>query len=136
MPEPGSAQVARFLFHRDHYAPSKAIARPRAFLPGPDGKTSVAEITNMSAEAVMALSVVVGRLRRRDAKAHAELDVSAVESAGLTFVRDDNPFERHGNLTGWPQDPGPIDKARRKHVAQTLSSASVLVLYDDEVAGT
>lgn len=132
MPHRYDPQVARFLFYNDDIASGKGIARPRAFLPRDprDGATSVAETTGCEAVELQELSKTVSNLRGRDARGHATILLENLPSTGLRFVRDDNPFERHGNLVGWPDVLGPLEKAARKSIAQKLSSMATLVEYE------
>lgn len=101
----------------------------RAFLPGRDWKTSVAEVTDLDETEIRKLSETVSELRGRAAKGHGSFQAAILPPLGLDFVRDDDPFERHGNLVGWPRDTGPAAKAHRKNIAQQLSSHAKLVTY-------
>ena len=131
MTEQDKEQLARFLFHKDDIAAQKGIAKWRAFIPNDHGQTSVAEVTGLALPGVLELSQTVSELRGQDARGHATFSPAVLPPAGLEFVRDDHPFERHGNLIGWPMDPGRESKALRMNIAQKLSSAATLVTYED-----
>ena len=68
-------------------------------------------------------------MRGLAALGHAALALTVLPSASLRFERDDYPFQRHGDLVGWPMDRGPEAKAVRKSMAIRLSGAARLVLY-------
>ena len=124
-------ELARFLFRRGEIAAEKGIAKWRAFIPDDNGETSVAEVTGLALLGVLELSQTVSQFRGRDARGHAAFSAKVLPAAGLEFVRDDDPFERHGNLIGWPMDPGRESKALRINIAQKLSSSATLVTYED-----
>ena len=131
MPGQVEERLSRFLFHKDDFAAQKGIVRWRASIPDGNGQTSVAEVTGLALPGVLELSRTVSRFRGLDARGHAIFPMRVLPPAGLEFVRDDHPFERHGNLIGWPLEPGPAGKARRMNIAQQLSSAATLVTYGE-----
>ena len=97
-------EIARFLFHRRQYAPSKQIVKPRAFLPN-NGQTSVFEISGLPEPDIRTIGIQVGSARSTEPRGRGDLTHQDVEDAGLLFERDDKP-PRHGNLVGWPSADG------------------------------
>jgi hypothetical protein len=55
---------------------------------------------------------------------YARTDIRCVRDAGLKFIRDDTPVERHGELVGWPKI-----KEQQMSIAQELAEQSKLHLY-------
>ena len=119
-------QIARFLFHRSHYAPGKKVVKPGAFLPK-NGETSVFEITGLGEHRIREIGGAVGSIRGIEPRGRGELTHVDVRDAGLRFERDDKP-PRHGNLVGWPADEGER-KDRNKDVARRLAQRAILVLH-------
>ena len=121
-------EIARFLFHRSHFAPAKQVVKPGAFLPR-NGQTSVFDIVGLQEVAVRRIGRRVGAARGKDPRGRGELTYADVTDVGLRFERDDVP-PGHGNLVGWPS-AGPNRKDRNKDVARSLAQRAVLVLHDD-----
>lgn len=119
--------LARFLFHRRQYAPSKLVVKPGAFLPR-NGKTSVFEVAGLPESDIRGIGKEVGSARGREPRGRGELTHGDVEDAGLMFERDDKP-PRHGNLVGWPS-PDDGGKDQNKDVARRLSQKAILVLHN------
>ena len=120
-------EIARFLFHRSHYASSKKAVKPGAFLPR-NGQTSVFDIVGLNEAGIRRIGSEVGAIRGRDPRGRGELRHVDVTEVGLRFERDDRPL-RHGNLVGWPSS-GRNRKDRNKDLARGLAQKAVLVLHD------
>jgi hypothetical protein len=120
------SEIARFLFHRRQYAPSKKAVKPGAFLPS-KGHTSVFEISGLPEPDIRGIGRDVGSARGIEPHGRGELTHRDVKDTGLLFERDDKP-PRHGNLVGWPSPDG-TRKDRNKDVAKRLAQRAVLVLH-------
>ena len=118
--------MARILFRSKDFSETKRLVKPRAFMPH-KGELSVAELTGLEGMDVLELVQVVEEHRGLTSKGRGELTVEAVERTGLRFDRDDHPYDRHGNLLGWPV--GPVEKARALSIAQELSASAKFVLH-------
>ena len=62
-------------------------------------------------------------------RGRAELSLDVLNDLPLRFERDDTPFDRHGNILGWPQGKEDDDRAELKLLKTALATASVLFLY-------
>lgn len=120
-------EIARFLFHRRQYAPSKKVVKPGAFLPG-NGRTSVFEISGLPEPDIRSIGKDVGLARGINPRGRGELTHRDVDDVDLVFERDDSP-PRHGNLVGWPSPDG-TRKDLNKDVARRLAQKAVLVLHE------
>lgn len=65
--------LARFLFHRRQYAPSKLVVKPGAFLPR-DGKTSVFEIAGLPEPDIRGIGKDVGSASGREPRGRPSPD--------------------------------------------------------------
>lgn len=124
------AQITRFIHSRRDINPSVGLVKPDAFLPPPDGRTSIAETTGLAQNAIWAMARHTLRPQpgRDRVIARADLEVAAAIRAGLRCMRDDSGFLGHGELQNWPEA-----KARQKEVALALSAASSLVLAEPPI---
>lgn len=71
---------------------------------------------------------IVAQLQGRPVKARADFSGSVLTALPLSFVRDDDPFDRHGNITGWPEGTDDEARLRRKELSAELATASTLAL--------
>jgi len=105
--------VARFIYSKNHFSRAGNRPKPGAFSPYPHSELSVAHVTDLTDAEVWEISLkTVGSEPGRD-KVHARADVRVRELIRnkLRAIRDDDPFERHTSVTGWP---GPNDPNERK----------------------
>lgn len=121
-------RVARFLFSKSDFSAPKKRAKPSAFDPSPHDELSVGHISGLDAPAIWAMGDVVRKLLGRSALlARADLDVSDVLTRRLKSVRDDNPFQGHTNVVGWPPIADANERKRVwKGIATHLASKSKL----------
>jgi hypothetical protein len=70
----------------------------------------------------------VAELQRRPVLARADFPDAVLSDSPLSFVRDDDPFDRHGNLVGWPTGTDDEAKLRRKELSTVLAAGSTLRL--------
>ena len=123
-------QITRFTHSRRDINPSIGLVKPDAFLPPPDGRTSIAETTGLAQNAIWAMARHTLRPQpgRDRVIARADREVAAAIHAGLRCLRDDSGFLGHGELQNWPEA-----KARQKKVALALCAASSLVLAEPQI---
>ena len=117
VPVDGAEPIARFVFRRKGFIPSKRQVRPTEFLPPPDGgETSVFRVMDLSEEAIWRLGEEVGKERQKLPKGRAQFVAAGAGRVGLHLDADDDP-PRHANLVGWP-----ATKPERLTVAQRLAA--------------
>jgi hypothetical protein len=107
--------VTRFIFTKNNIAKDKnnpASYRPRrnAFEPPPDLELSTAHVTELADTEIWAVGWLTLTPTRRKIHARADLKVADYEKSKLVATRDNDPFERHTVITGWPNPPDPDDR--------------------------
>jgi len=113
-------QLARCLTQSNHYKRDPLRVTERAFLPAPDGATSVFRIDGLDDKALWGhVDVHVGSTGRRVEGAGIVL-AQVVKNVGLRMRADDVP-PRHAEIVGWPDE-----KSDQKSRAQQLAGAAVL----------
>ena len=102
--------------------------KPAAFLPAPDGTTSVFRIQELSEPEVWRLGdQYVARPRGRRLHGRGDLKHTNVTATGLRVEPDNSP-PRHAAIVGWPDE-----KDAQMSVAQQLASTAVLRLHRPEI---
>jgi hypothetical protein len=126
--------LARFIFSRRHFSPTKKVVKAPAFIPNPDDlQTSVFRIYELGEQQIRDIGEGVGRIQSppRSPRARGEIEVNAVLNVGVNVgvglhVIPDEPPPRHAEITGWPRD----DKPQQLEIAKLLAAAALLVLHD------
>ena len=108
-----SEKVARFLHTRRHFI--KGRVNPSAFHPPPDLELSVTHTTDLQDDQIweVALSTLSNAPGRETVYARADVPVETLESLNLIAVRDDDPFERHTCVKGWPKEEDPNQQKQK-----------------------
>lgn len=115
--------IARCLVQSNHYKPAAARVTERAFLPGPDGTTSVFRVLGLTPAEIWTLADrYVGQPSGRPVIGTGTLAARVVGEVGLVLEADDEP-PRHAAISGWPEE-----KDARKSQAQLLAAAAALVV--------
>jgi hypothetical protein len=117
--------VARFIYSEKRMSKSTSRPRPDAFYPPSDNQLSTVHSTGLA-------DVEVWDIGRRHAlsnqpgrdKIHgrADLPVKSLVERKLCAIRDDDPFERHTSVVGWPQTADPDERKQQiKQICLELS---------------
>jgi hypothetical protein len=125
----GEELITRFLHSRNQYSAKAGKPKPAAFNPAPYDELSTAHITGLQDEAVWLVSRgALGTQPGRDKiYARADLAVAAVQRLDLKAVRDNDPFERHTVIVGWPKSSDVSEqKERWLQIALELSQEATL----------
>jgi hypothetical protein len=120
--------LARFIFSRRHFSPTKEIVKAPAFIPNPDDlQTSVFRIYDLIERQIRDVGEDVGRTQipPRSPRARGEIKVQSVINVGLGVLPDEPP-PRHAEIVGWPRD----DKPQQLEIAKLLAAVAQLVLHD------
>lgn len=101
--------VSRFFYSSRAFSKQHNCAKPGAFSPEPHPKLSVVHSTSLGNEGIWKCArQTLGTQRGRDRiYGRADLSVSSLIANKLKAIRDDNPFERHTSVIGWPQNDDP-----------------------------
>jgi hypothetical protein len=126
-------RLSRFLFGDRHYSSTKRLVKPGAFDPSPYRELSVGHTTGLTTAEVWSLGEVV-RIHTRLPKLYARADIDAahVVERKLKAIRDDEGYERHTNILGWPDIEDPDTRKRVwKNLATGLADSAALALPTD-----
>jgi hypothetical protein len=121
--------VSRFIYSKSQYLKNPAKAKPTAFDPSPWNELSTAHVTGLSSVAIWELSksALGDKPGHNKIYAHACVAVSVVTENELEAVRDNDPFERHTVVIGWPEIPDEVKRKERwLQIALKLSQSSNL----------
>lgn len=123
--------LARCLTQSNHYHRAAARVTERAFLPGPDGTTSVFRVDDLTDPEVWQLADehIAGVPGGRHVVGTGTILAQTVTDVGLQMEADNDP-PRHAAIVGWPDD-----KSDRKSRAQGLAAAALLRLRPSERRG-
>ena len=93
--------LARFIFSSGHFAASKDLVKPMAFLPDSAGETSVFRIFSLPLAHVWDIG---NGIRSDRAKAFGKLQTAAVRRTGLQVRAATEDHPRHAVIGGWPSE--------------------------------
>jgi len=124
--------VARFIYSERRINKLRTQPMPDAFYPPPDDELSVVHSTGLPDQNVWEIGKLhaLGNQAVRD-KIHgrADVPVKAFIDRKLRAMRDDNPFERHTSVIGWPNSEDPDQrKQQRKLICLELSQDPTIKL--------
>ena len=118
------SDFTRFIFEKRHFSVNPQKARPGAFLPDSDLKTSAVGKNGFTEEQLWNFGVLIGQERNKSPKARADFDAQVVAEAKLTIENDPQPsIPSHINLGGWP-----TEKDEQKNIAVFLCAKAKLLL--------
>lgn len=116
--------VSRFVYSSRAFSRQHNRVHPGAFSPEPHPKLSVLHSSGLEeAEIWQSARQTLGAQRGRDKiYGRADLSVRKLIAQKLKAIRDNDPFERHTSVVGWPQNDDPDQrKADIKAICLELS---------------
>jgi hypothetical protein len=114
--------VARYIFSSSHFSRDNNRVKHNAFMPAPDGKTSVFRTKGLERDAVWEIGEQVARGRSQPLHARADITAGEVAQAKVKVALSEPP-PRHCNIEGWP-----TEKSAQKLIAIDLADAARLIL--------
>jgi len=114
--------LARFIFQKNHFSRQNNRVKYNAFLPNPDGETSVFRTDELSEQALWQTGEQVGFQRTQTLYGRGDIRTDKVVEAGLS-VQPKEPPKHHANIVDWP-----VDKSERMSKAQQLAANARLLL--------
>lgn len=106
--------VTRFIYTKNNIAnknnPAAYRPKPNVFQPPPDLELSTAHVTQLVDNEIWSVARLTLTAKRRKIYARADLKVADYEKSKLLATRDNDPFERHTVVTGWPNPPDADDR--------------------------
>jgi hypothetical protein len=116
--------VSRFIYTKQNIKNSEKKPRPNAFEPPDDRQLSTAHSTDLSGDGIWLLARKTLGPNRRKVFARADLLVGDLIEHSLRAIRDDDPFERHTIVVGWPDSADADErKAKTKEICLALCHA-------------
>lgn len=115
--------LARFILHKSHFSVINQRVKYSAFLPAPNGETSVFRISNLSNSEIWEIGDrEVAQNRSLSLLGRADISVFHVLNKNLKLIPDNCP-PRHANIVNWP-----TEKSEQKLIAIELAESSQLHL--------
>jgi hypothetical protein len=109
--------VARYIYSRSQIRTSTARPKPAAFDPSPHNELSVVHTTGLSSSEIWRIGCLTLGTQPGRTTIYGKVDipVMALVEQKLHAVRDDDPFERHTSVLGWPAlaDPNEMKQIRK-----------------------
>ena len=127
----GEELIARFICATRHFSKVHNRPKPGAFSPEPYNELSVAHVTNLGDPDVwnIAARTLVDQPGRDKVYARADAPIAEFMRHKLRAVRDDNPFERHTLVLGWPNPKDPNERKEQwKLICLQLSQSPAVTL--------
>ncbi|MBI5056132.1 MAG: hypothetical protein HZB61_05920 [Nitrospirae bacterium] len=108
--------LTRYILHKNHFSALHNRVKYAAFLPAPNGETSVFRISNLSDNEIWETGdKEVAQKRGIPLFGRADILASQILRRRLRIVPDDKP-QRHANIIGWPEE-----KSEQKLIAIELA---------------
>lgn len=112
--------LSRFIFSSEHFAETKALVKPKAFLPDQRGETSVFRVLELSESEIWRIGSAI---RTEPARARGDVLASVAQKNGLRVEPAPEEHVRHAVIVGWP-----AEKHEKLAVATQLSKEATLRL--------
>ncbi|RJQ20828.1 MAG: hypothetical protein C4560_04580 [Nitrospiraceae bacterium] len=115
--------LTRYILHKNHFSILHKRVKYAAFLPAPNGETSVFRVSGLADIAIWEIGdkEVAGK-RETAILGRADIPAFHVLNSTLKIKPDENP-PRHANITGWPKE-----KSEQKLIAIELAENAKLYL--------
>ena len=119
-----SEQIARYILSKRHFSTSNRTVKYGAYLPAPDGETSVYRISGLSEEVIWEIGQEnVAKPSSRTLYARGDTPANVILKTRLTLVPETAPHPLHANIVKWPSD-----KDERKMLALEIVNEATLAL--------
>jgi hypothetical protein len=114
--------LSRFIIQSNQIRTSDNTVKYTAFMPAPNGTTSVFRTSGLQHEDIWKIGDNVAVQRQRNLYERADVTAGRVFDAGLHIEADDVP-PRHANLTDWPDE-----SSKQMAIALELTASAQLHL--------
>jgi hypothetical protein len=119
--------VTRYILSRKHISVSKGVVKYGAYMPAPDGETSVYRTFELAEKEIWAIGQsLVASPTNRTLYARGDTTVAVVKNTGLRVVPETTLHPLHANIVGWPKEKG-----EQKVLAIELANEARLALPGD-----
>lgn len=118
-----SEQIARYILSKRHISVTKGIVRSAAYMPAPNGETSVYRITDITEKGVWDIGrKYVAGPSGRTLYARGDTPAVAITKTGLEIAPETTPHPLHANIVSWPSE-----KDEQKMLAVEIANKATLV---------
>lgn len=114
--------LTRFIFSSSHFSAENNRLKHNAFLPAPNGETSVSRIDELPAEDIWKIGGQISVARKQTLYGRGDIPASKVFAAGLDAVPAEPP-PHHAIIVKWP-----TEKSSQKLKAMELANNATLIL--------
>lgn len=120
-------QVTRYIFSRSHFRTSDNTVKYSAYLPAPNGETSVYRTSSISGDEVWDIGWEhVAKPRDRTLRARGDTVASVIVKTGLEIVPETTLHPLHANIIGWPPE-----RDLQKMLAVEIANETALAIVPD-----
>ena len=117
-----SEQIARYVLSKKHFSTSKCAVKYAAYLPAPNGETSVYRTSGLSEEEIWEIGQKrVAEPSGRSLHARGDTSASVILKTGLTIIPETTPHPLHANIMNWPSE-----KDKQKMLAIEIANEATL----------
>ena len=118
-----SEQIARFILSKNHLRASNRTVKYGAYLPAPNGETSVYRISDIAEREVWDIGhKYVAAPSKRTLRGRGDTTAVFITKTGLKIVPETTPHPLHANIVNWPSE-----KDEQKMLAVEIASEAILV---------
>lgn len=119
-----SEQIARYILSKRYFSTKNRTVKYGAYMPAPNGETSVYRISGLSEEEVWQIGQQnVAKPGMRTLYARGDTPASVIMKTGLTLVPETTPHPLHANIVNWP-----LVKDEQKMLALEIVNEATLTL--------
>ncbi|MET0091845.1 MAG: hypothetical protein ABW068_17840 [Candidatus Thiodiazotropha sp.] len=115
-------QIARYILSKRHFSTSKRTVKYAAYLPAPNGETSVYRTSGVSEEDIWEIGQEnVAKPSGRTLYARGETTAGVILRTGLALFPESTPHPLHANIMNWPSE-----KDEQKMLALEIANEATL----------
>jgi hypothetical protein len=118
-----SEQIARYILTKKHISVTKGIVKPAAYMPAPNGETSVYRISNIAENDIWDIGrKYVAGPSKRTLRARGDTTAEVITKTGLEISPETTPHPLHANIVNWPSE-----KDEQKMLAVEIANEATLI---------
>jgi len=122
-----SEQIARYILSKRYFSVSNRAVKYGAYLPAPNGETSVYRISNIPEKEIWDIGrEYVAEPSKRTLYAKGDTTAALITKTGLEIVPETTSHPLHANILNWP-----TEKHEQKMVAVEIANEATLVVQPD-----
>jgi len=116
--------IARYILSKRHFSTSNRIVKYGAYLPAPNGETSVYRVSSLSNEEIWKIGRrYVVEPTNRTLYARGDTTASVILKTELGITPEKSPHPLHANIVNWP-----LEKDEKKMLAMEIVNETTLAI--------